>query len=1030
MKKLNISKRNIIIFIAILLSIIAIFLSIFLNNNIQSVAKDNSDDTVNVEESKEESSNNDNLNIPIKEIRDGVRSFYLRAGIDFFQKDTMKLEEVSIQIEDIIKTTVEYGFTDIMIDLFSKDDVIYQSENLKSKEFDILKILQDKADQNDIKIHIVFDLYNDIYFSNLEDPDSQNKSILLNNSDDIIYSEIVDIISKYNINSILIDNYYPDKENISYHEYMSSGGSTGYDNWIKIIGNYKITKFITSVKESGLNVPIGIYLDSVYKNDSTGNNGSKTSSDFQSVVDGNIDILSILEDNIFDFAIIKNFNSITNKDIPYETVLNWWDDILGKLENPIPYYVMHDGNKVVSNSEGWGGTDQLIRQVSTALKLDGYRGSFYKGYNRFKENIDGSTTALIKFYSNEYDEKHLFKDLEITSPKERNIKIFEESIVFSGKFDPNFDVYINGEKIIPTADGEFYIQFPLTMGDNKFEIKHKGQIVNYIVNRTLKLFEDVNPKGNISVEGDSEIDVEAIVHKDSIVNASLGGKSVKLTEVPSDDNVSSDSVYIRYAGKIKVKSGTSKKQNIGNISFSASNQGVTENRNGGSITIDPIYTPPAPPPGTGGGGDNGGGDTGGGDTGGGGNVGGILDPNAPGWTPTGNHKMIRTTRNYADIFSSKSTSSYAPPNIYQWPKDTIDYYVKENTIGSTKYYITRTGKRIKASESQLYTAKDMGYNALNHINTSNDGTSTFLNINQTWKAPFDISFEGVGETTTVPSFNTKSVIITFDYATVAGNMNFSGFGGSSLFKSGRIEKTISNNIPQYKLHLTLKKPGSYFGATSAYDGNGNLILRFHNSRTSLSGARIFVDPGHGNGDIGASGSYVSGGNTIIVRENALTWKMANEVAQQLRAKGAVVKIIDTQSTQNYLGAAGLRRRVDEAQAFLPHAAISVHYNSASVTTATGVETYYNVPFSMPLAKSINDRLANYYHGTLYSDGKNRNRGHKFSEFYVTRVKTHPSVLVEYGFINNPTELQKLNQTTHIQGLAKATVQGLLDFLTR
>lgn len=1021
MNKLNIIKRNIIIFIAILLSIIAIFLSVFLNYEIQTVSKDDSNDIISLDGHQEELSNTsfEDENIPIKSIRDGVKSFYLRTGIDFFQKETMKLEEVSIQIDDIIKTSVEYEFTDIMIDLFSKDNVIYQSENLKSKEFDVLKILQDKAENNGIKIHIVFDLYNDIYFSNLENIDNQKKSLLNNN--DFINKEITHILSKYNIESIIIDNYYPDKENLFYHEYMSSGGSIGYENWIKMIGSYKINEFFSYIRGFKSDIPIGIYLDSVYKNDPTGDSGSKTSSDFQSLLEGNIDILSVLDETEFNFVIIKNFNSITDKNAPYETVLNWWDNILGKLENPIPYYVMHDGNKIVSNNEGWSGTDQLIRQVSTALKLDGYKGSFYKGYNRFKENIDGSTTALIKFYSNEYDEKHLFKDLEITSPKEKNIKIFEESIVFSGKFDPNFDVYINGEKIIPTSDGEFYIQFPLKMGNNTFEIKHKGQIFNYIVNRSLKLFEDVNPKGNISVEGDSEVDLEAIVHKDSTVTASLGGKSVKLTEVPSDDTVPSDSVYIRYAGKIKVKTGTSKKQNIGNISFSASNQGVIENKNGGSVTIDPVYTPPAPPPGTGGGGDVGGG---------GGNVGGILDPNAPGWTPTGNHKMIRTTRNYADIFSSKSTSSYAPPNIYQWPKDTIDYYVKENTIGSTKYYITRTGKRIKASESQLYTAKDMGYNALNHINTSNDGTSTFLNINQTWKAPFNISFEGVGETTTVPSFNTKSVIITFDYATVAGNMNFGGFGGSSLFQSGRIEKTISNNIPQYKLHLTLKKSGSYFGATSAYDGNGNLILRFHNSRTSLSGARIFVDPGHGNGDIGASGSYISGGNTVIVRENALTWKMANEVAQQLRAKGAVVKIIDTQSTQNYLGAAGLRRRVDEAQAFLPHAAISVHYNSASVTTATGVETYYNLPFSMPLAKSINDRLANYYHGTLYSDGKNRNRGHKFSEFYVTRVKTHPSVLIEYGFINNPTELQKLNQTTHIQGLAKATVQGLLDFLTR
>ncbi len=96
--------------------------------------------------------------------------------------------------------------------------------------------------------------------------------------------------------------------------------------------------------------------------------------------------------------------------------------------------------------------------------------------------------------------------------------------------------------------------------------------------------------------------------------------------------------------------------------------------------------------------------------------------------------------------------------------------------------------------------------------------------------------------------------------------------------------------------------------------------------------------------------------------------------------------------------------------------------------ATGVETYYNSPFSKTLAKSINDSLGSYYNGTMYNDGKNRNRGDKFSEFLVTRVKTHASVLIEYGFLSNPIELKKLNSIDHVRGLAQATVNGLIKYI--
>ena len=53
-----------------------------------------------------------------------------------------------------------------------------------------------------------------------------------------------------------------------------------------------------------------------------------------------------------------------------------------------------------------------------------------------------------------------------------------------------------------------------------------------------------------------------------------------------------------------------------------------------------------------------------------------------------------------------------------------------------------------------------------------------------------------------------------------------------------------------------------------------------------------------------------------------------------------------------------------------------------------------------------------------------NRGHKFSEYAVTRVKQFSAVLVEYGFITTPTENALLTDATCIQQFAEATADGL------
>jgi N-acetylmuramoyl-L-alanine amidase len=323
----------------------------------------------------------------------------------------------------------------------------------------------------------------------------------------------------------------------------------------------------------------------------------------------------------------------------------------------------------------------------------------------------------------------------------------------------------------------------------------------------------------------------------------------------------------------------------------------------------------------------------------------------------------------------------------------------------------------------------MGNNHLSGVNISSTDTSTVIDLSVKWKSAFNITFnpinfKAVGDKLYyLENFNPNTVTITFDYTTVVPKIPKELFKDNKLFTSSRWERSLVGGVPKVMLKLTLKKSGVYYGCDASYSSDGKLSFRFNNPGDGFKGMKFVLDPGHGKGDTGAIGSYTMDGEKIIVNERDLNWTMANLLKDRLVAQGATVEMIDSKSTQY-----SLAQRVAFAQKRDPAIYIAVHHNSSSSSNSTGVETYYNTPFSKPLAHSINNRLGQYYNQTFYTDGKNRNRGDHFSEFYVTRVHDFASILVEYGFVNNPTELKKLCTSNYQKGLADATIQGLKDYL--
>jgi N-acetylmuramoyl-L-alanine amidase len=56
------------------------------------------------------------------------------------------------------------------------------------------------------------------------------------------------------------------------------------------------------------------------------------------------------------------------------------------------------------------------------------------------------------------------------------------------------------------------------------------------------------------------------------------------------------------------------------------------------------------------------------------------------------------------------------------------------------------------------------------------------------------------------------------------------------------------------------------------------------------------------------------------------------------------------------------------------------------------------------------------------------RGIKPGLFYVLALSKRPGLLVEVGFVSNQLELQKLNQDTFLEEMARAISEGVLNFI--
>jgi N-acetylmuramoyl-L-alanine amidase len=104
--------------------------------------------------------------------------------------------------------------------------------------------------------------------------------------------------------------------------------------------------------------------------------------------------------------------------------------------------------------------------------------------------------------------------------------------------------------------------------------------------------------------------------------------------------------------------------------------------------------------------------------------------------------------------------------------------------------------------------------------------------------------------------------------------------------------------------------------------------------------------------------------------------------------------------------------------------VSLHANSVASrsSTVSGIETYH-APGS-----TQGQRLASLVHQQIIAATGAVDRGVRSARFYVIRNTSMPAILVETGFVTNPSDAANLSNPTYQQRMAEAIARGVDQFL--
>lgn len=185
---------------------------------------------------------------------------------------------------------------------------------------------------------------------------------------------------------------------------------------------------------------------------------------------------------------------------------------------------------------------------------------------------------------------------------------------------------------------------------------------------------------------------------------------------------------------------------------------------------------------------------------------------------------------------------------------------------------------------------------------------------------------------------------------------------------------------------------------------------------------LVLDAGHGGfdpGKVGVNGALEKDINLSIVKKLQKLLEEEGFTVYLTREKDTLLAPVNSSSKKKD----DMIARIDMITKLNPFFTISIHQNSFTDSSSSGPQTFYykDSEASATMAQVLQDVL-----NTQLNPAKKRAPQANENYYLLTRTPT-PTVIVECGFLSNPTEADLLTQDEYQSRVAHSIFLGILSY---
>ena len=181
---------------------------------------------------------------------------------------------------------------------------------------------------------------------------------------------------------------------------------------------------------------------------------------------------------------------------------------------------------------------------------------------------------------------------------------------------------------------------------------------------------------------------------------------------------------------------------------------------------------------------------------------------------------------------------------------------------------------------------------------------------------------------------------------------------------------------------------------------------------------VVIDAGHGGADPGKVGV-----NDVL--EKDLNLQIAERVKKLLEKNNIEVVMTREDDVMEDTKLEDMKKRVELINKTEPAITVSIHQNSYSDPSVKGAQVFYYTgsDVSKEAASLMQEELRKV-------DTENTRQIKSNSDFYMLLRTKVPTIIVECGFLSNPSEAEKLVTDEYQEEMAQAICTGIVNWMSQ